>query len=93
MNFEWDDEKNSLNIRKHGIDLADVVEIFNHPMLTKLDSRQAYGEDRWIGIGIFKNIVAVTVYLEWEDEDTIRIISARKATRHESKEYHKRITH
>ncbi len=93
MNFEWDDEKNNLNIRKHGIDFADVVEIFNHPMLTKLDNRQAYGEDRWIGIGIFKNIVAVAVYLEWEDEDTIRIISARKATRHESKEYHKRIAH
>ena len=30
---------------------------------------------------------------EWEDEETIRIISARKATRHESKEYNKRITH
>ncbi|MEN8256094.1 MAG: BrnT family toxin [Verrucomicrobiota bacterium] len=53
----------------------------------------SYGEDRWIGIGLLMNIVAVTIYLEWEDEETIRIISARKATRHESKEYHKRITH
>ena len=60
---------------------------------THLDTRQNYGEDRWIGIGLLKHIVAVTVFLEWEDEETIRIISARKATRHESKEYNKRITH
>ena len=93
MKFEWDDRKNDENIRKHGIDFADVVEMLNHPMLTHLDTRCDYGEDRWIGIGLLKNIVAVTVYLEWEDEETIRIISARKATRHESKEYNKRITH
>lgn len=93
MNFEWDEHKNHENIRKHGIDFRDVVEMFTHPMLTCLDARRDYGEDRWIGIGLLKNIVAVTVYLEWEDEDTIRIISARKATRHESKEYHTRIAY
>ena len=93
MNFEWDEHKNNENIRKHGIDFRDVVEMFMHPMLTHLDTRRDYGEDRWIGIGLLKNIVAVTVYLEWEDENTIRIISARKATRHESKEYHKRIAY
>ena len=62
-------------------------------MLTQLDTRRDYGERRWIGVALLKNIVAVTAYLEWQDEETIRIISARKATRHESKEYHKRITH
>ena len=67
--------------------------MFDHPMLTQLDTRRDYGEDRWIGIGLLRNIVAVTVYLEWEDEETIRIISARKAERYESKEYHKRVTH
>ncbi|MCH8511907.1 MAG: BrnT family toxin [Kiritimatiellae bacterium] len=93
MKFEWDEEKNNQNITKHGIDFRDVVEMFHHPMLTQLDTRRDYGEDRWIGIGLLKNIVAVTVFLEWEDEETIRIISARKATRHESKEYHQRITY
>ncbi len=93
MKFEWDDQKNEANIRKHGIDFADVVEMFDHPMLTQLDTRRDYGEDRWIGIGLLRNIVAVTVYLEWEDEETIRIISARKAERYESKEYNKRVTH
>ena len=93
MKFEWDDRKNEENIRKHGIDFADAVEMFSHPMLTHLDTRTNYGEDRWIGIGLLRNIVAVTVYLEWEDEETIRIISARKATGHESKEYHQRVAH
>ena len=93
MKFEWDDQENEANIRKHGIDFADVVEMFDHPMLTHLDTRRDYGEDRWIGVGLLRNIVAVTVYLEWEDEETIRIISARKAERYESKEYNKRVTH
>lgn len=92
MKFEWDDRKNDENIHRHGIDFADVVEMFSHPMLTRLDTCRNCGEDRWIGIGLLKNIVAVTVYIEWEDEETIRIISARKATRHESKEYHTRVS-
>lgn len=93
MKFEWDDNKNVENIRKHGIDFRDVVDMFEYPMLTQLDTRRDYGEDRWIGVGLLKQVVAVTVFLEWEDEETLRIISARKATRHESKEYHKRIAH
>jgi len=91
MKFEWDDAKNEENIRKHGIDFRDVVKMFDHPMLTFLDTRLDYGEDRWIGIGLLRDIVAVVVYLEWEDEETIRIISARKATSHEGKEFCKRI--
>jgi len=91
VKFDWDENKNKGNIQKHGIDFRDVIEMFNTPMLTHLDTRQEYGEDRWIGIGLLKNIVAVTVYLEWENEETIRIISARKATQYESQEYHKRI--
>ncbi|MCG8314520.1 MAG: BrnT family toxin, partial [Pseudomonadales bacterium] len=33
MQFEWDEAKNTINIRKHGIDFADVTDMFNHPML------------------------------------------------------------
>lgn len=93
MKFEWDSAKNSINIQKHGIDFQDIVEVFEHPMLAQLDLRHDYGEDRWVGIGLMKSIVAVVVYIEGEDENTIRIISARKATRHESKDYHKRISY
>lgn len=93
MRFVWDQRKNRDNIRKHGIDFRDVPDMFNHPMLVRLDTRQDYGEDRWIGVGLLKSIVAVVIYIEWLDEETIRIISARKATGHEKDEYCKRVTH
>jgi len=91
MHFVWDQRKNIENIRKHGIDFRDVIEMFNHPMLVHLDTRQDYGEDRWVGVGLLKNVVAVVVYVEWLDEETIRIISARKATTYEKDQYSKRI--
>ena len=90
MQFEWDDEKNESNIDKHGIDFEDVVDMFNHPMLTLLDQRENYGEDRWIGVGWFKSLIGVVVYTERHD-DVIRIISARKATKNEVRRYEKNI--
>jgi uncharacterized protein len=86
VNFEWDNQKNEENIRKHGIDFTDVPEIFNGPMLIDLDDRVAYGEDGWIGIGLLRTLVAVVIFTERVD-DTIRIISARKATKYERKRY------
>jgi len=50
MKFVWNELKNRDTIRKHGIDLKDAVEIFNYPMLTNIDNRQDYGEERWVGI-------------------------------------------
>ena len=91
MKFEWDEDKNRENIRKHGIDFADAIEIFRHPMLTDLDNKRDYGEDRWRSIGLMKSTVAVVVYLEWDEENRIRFISARKALRHERKEYKEEI--
>ncbi len=82
MTYTWDEEKNRANIRKHGIDFLDVPAMFQHPMVTFLDQRKDYGEDRWIGIGILKTLLAVVVFAE-PKPDTVRIISARKATRHE----------
>jgi len=93
MKFVWDEKKNACNIRKHGIDFRDVAAMFNHPMLIRLDRRRDYGEDRWVGVGLLRDIVAVVVYVEWEDEETIRIISARKATLYESEEFYKRLPH
>ena len=59
-------------------------------MLTGLDERKDYGEDRWIGIGLLKGIVAVIVFTE-RGEDTIRIISLRKALKHERIKYEQAI--
>ena len=86
MRFEWDEEKNKANIRNHRIDFVDVPLIFTGPMLVELDEREGYGEDRSIGIGFLRNIVAVVVFTE-RRQDTIRIISARKANKHERKRY------
>lgn len=80
MDFDWDDNKNRGNIAKHRIDFADVSGMFNEPMLVEPDKREDYGEDRWIGIGLLRNIVAVVIFTE-PAADSIRIISARKANK------------
>lgn len=56
MRFAWDEEKNKKNLRKHELSFADAWEIFAAPMLTNLDSREDYEEDRWLGIGFLKNV-------------------------------------
>ena len=86
MKFEWDDEKNKENIRKHGLDFADAWQIFDVPMLTALDIKEDYGEDRFIGIGFLKNFVVVVMNTEPEEETT-RIISLRKALKHERERF------
>ena len=82
MKFEWDEEKNKENIRKHGLDFADAWEIFEAPMLTAPDAREDYGEERWVSIGFLRNFVAVVTYTEREGDAT-RVISLRKALKHE----------
>jgi len=91
MKFEWDEKKNKDNIKKHGIDFADVPAMFDQPMFVNMDAGD-YGEDRWIGVGMLKNIVVVVVFTEREEE-SIRIISARKATKYERENYEKKIPH
>jgi uncharacterized DUF497 family protein len=86
MNFEWDERKNEVNVDKHGFDFVDAYRIFDLPMAVKLDERNDYGEDRWIGTGMLDGRVVVVVYTE-PSEETIRIISLRKALSYERKNY------
>ncbi|MEE8587418.1 MAG: BrnT family toxin [Acidobacteriota bacterium] len=90
MRFEWDRRKNRANIRKHGIDFTDAQEIFEGPMLTSPDDREDYVEDRWAAIGLLRSRIVVAVFTEPEP-DLIRIISIRKALRHERKQLEKAI--
>jgi len=90
MKFEWDEEKNQANIRRHRIDFADVPPVFDGPMVVALDTRKNHGEDRLIGIGLLINSVVVVVFVE-RTGDTIRIISARKAEQHEREKFKKEI--
>ena len=92
--FEWDEAKNRQNIRKHGLSLRTAARLFEQPHLVNLDNRQAYGEDRWIAVGLIGLVICIVAYSDRVDEHgtrTIRIISARKATRRERDKYEKEI--
>ncbi len=86
MKFEWDQQKNQVNIAKHNLDFADAHKMFKLPLRIAPDQRQEYGEDRWIGIGMLDGRVAIVVFTEL-DQQTIRIISLRKALPYERKRY------
>jgi uncharacterized DUF497 family protein len=90
VKFEWDEQKWGRNIRKHSIDFRDAVAIFADNIVTMEDTRFDYGEQRYISLGLLKGRVIVVVHTE--DEDVIRLISARKATKYEQRIYYERIT-
>lgn len=90
MNVIWDEQKNQMNVHKHGLSFADAWEVFEAPMLVELDEREDYGEDRWIGIGRIQTRTVVVIYTE-PDNETVRIISLRKALTHERQAYDKYI--
>ena len=68
------------------MDFADAPRIFKLPLRISLDEREDYGEDRWIGLGMLDERVVVVIYTELNDQ-TIRILSLRKALPHERKRY------
>ena len=74
MDFEWDEEKNRNNIKKHGFDFNEANEIFRDPMLVGLDINYGHTEDRWVGIGMTKGRIVVVVFTESNQGKTIRII-------------------
>ncbi len=82
MGSEWDENKRAENIGKHDLDFVDAWQIFDAPMLVDIDNREDYGETRYVGIGFLKNFVVAIVFTE-PDEQTIRIISLRRALKYE----------
>ena len=89
INFEWDETKRQTNIRKHGIDFVDTPLVFDGVTVTIEDTRYDYGEPRFLTLGLLKSHVIVVAHTE--RGESIRIISARKATKHESELYFKQI--
>lgn len=89
MRFEWDAAKNKQNIKKHGFDLADAQSLFTSsaPLFVSLDACEDYGEERWKGIGVLEGIVVVVVVFVERGENTVRIISLRKASSRERRTY------
>jgi uncharacterized DUF497 family protein len=85
MRFTWHAKKAASNERKHGVRFSEAVTVFADPLALYVQD-ELYGE-RMLLIGASeKQRVLLTVFVEQED-DTIRIISARRATAHERKRY------
>lgn len=85
MRFEWDETKRKANLRKHGVDFACAASVFDGITVTVVDARYDYEEDRFISFGLWEGHVVVIAHTE--REDSIRIISMRRATKNEEKSY------
>ncbi len=89
IRFEWEEKKNSANIKKHNISFEEAKTVFydeNARLIS--DPVHSNGEDRFILLGISRNVkILVVVHIYKEQDELIRIISARKATKTESKYY------
>ena len=85
--FEWDPDKAKKNYSKHGIDFNEASSIFGDPMfITFLDEEHSFKEERYITIGLSSKGRLLLV-AHAEQSDSIRIISARRATKNEEKFY------
>ncbi len=87
LTFEWDEEKAKVNLRKHKVSFEEAKTVFNDPFLmTFPDPEHSDSEQRYLNIGhSSKGQVLVVVHME--REANIRIISGRKATTSERRDY------
>lgn len=85
MKFEWDEQKRLINLEKHGIDFADVWEIFDYDVVTDIDDRFDYGEVRYFSFGLLRGEIIAVAHTE--SDNIFRIISARKAEKYEQEIY------
>jgi uncharacterized DUF497 family protein len=84
MRFVWDREKSRANQRKHHVSFETACEAFSDPLHRSILDRVVDGEQRWQTIGMVAGLVMLIVahtYRDDGDEEVVRIISARKATR------------
>ena len=87
MIYEWDATKAKANLRKHGVSFEDAAMVFLDPLaLTYPDPNHSSREDREIPIG-YSTSHQVVFVSHCQRENGVRIISARKATRRERKQY------
>lgn len=86
--FEWNDAKAKSNFRKHGISFEAARRIFDDVFaVDRVDNTTDYGEDRYLITGLVNDVLLTAAYTERNGRT--RIISARKATKREEREYHR----
>jgi uncharacterized DUF497 family protein len=89
MDYQWDQKKADLNRKKHGIDFADAVGVFEDDWALTLGEEVVHGEQRFATVGVdFLGRTVVGIYTYRGDD--IRIISARPATKSERGTYDER---
>jgi uncharacterized DUF497 family protein len=89
LRFEWDEDKNRENIKKHGVSFQEAQTVFlDENAMRFFDPDHSRDEDRFIMLGMsFKLRVLVVCHCHRKNDTVIRIISARKADKHETKDY------
>jgi uncharacterized DUF497 family protein len=88
VEFTWDERKNRVNKRKHGISFETAIPVFDDPFHVSRQDREEEGEARWQTIGTIRGVHILLVAHTVEEDDTlIRILSARKATPQERRIY------
>ena len=85
MRFTWSERKRAINLREHGLDFLDAPRVFEGLTFTYEDDRFAYGQQRFITLGLLAGVPVSVAHTESDDE--IRIISFRKATGREEKRF------
>jgi uncharacterized DUF497 family protein len=88
MRFEWNPAKDKSNRAKHGLSFDEVTELFEAGVdyLEIYDEEHSDEEDRFIAIGPIRRGIIVVAYTE-RDDDVVRILSARMATKRERQRY------
>ena len=87
IKFDWDPRKARRNLRKHGIDFEEASTVFADTLsITIPDPDPSEAEERWVTMGL-SNRQRLLVVVHTEEEETIRIISARTADRLERRKY------
>lgn len=90
MRFEWDEKKNRLNRRKHGISFEIAVEVFDDPFCLTIPDRTVESEERFWTLGRLESLavlVVVHIHRDEHSDEVRRLISARKATPRERRFY------
>lgn len=89
IDFEWDPEKAAANLKKHGISFEEARSVFYDEYAVQFfDEKNAEAEDRFLMLGLSNEARLLLVcHCERQSGNVIRIISARKATKHESAFY------
>jgi uncharacterized protein len=85
MRFTWSERKRAINLKEHGLDFIDAPRVFEGLTFTYEDDRFAYGEQRFITLGLLAGVPVSVAHTESDDE--IRIISFRKATSREARRF------